>query len=368
MCSSLWILLLVLSSTVSSIRGSDATAGPSDAYAGRIFVDALTGSDTNTGLNRQAALASIRKAIALAQPGATMIVGPGTYHEAVVMKEGVNLLGSGPETTILDACNTNSVVRGASHCRIEGFTITGYAHEDIDGVYCEDVNDFIVSHNVIKDNTWSGIGALNSSIVVCNNVIYNNRVAGLFATGDAPKASLIRNNTFSANRNEADITLWRGARAVVINNILDDIDFSEENANDAATPLYNDILVLAQPVTGFNISVSPLFVDPEKGDYHLKSRAGRWDPATQTWIKDDVTSPCIDAGDPSSLIGQESFPNGGRVNMGAYGGTTEASKSYFGEPTCEVIVAGDINGDCRVDFIDMQIMAIHWLEDHRPVD
>jgi hypothetical protein len=100
------------------------------------------------------------------------------------------------------------------------------------------------------------------------------------------------------------------------------------------------------------------------GDYHLKSQAGRWTPKSQSWIKDDVTSPCIDAGDTSSPVGQEPFPNGGIINMGAYGGTSEASKSYFGEPPCETIVAGDINGDCRVDFEDFAIMALHWLEDN----
>ena len=102
------------------------------------------------------------------------------------------------------------------------------------------------------------------------------------------------------------------------------------------------------------------------GDYHLKSQASRWDPASQSWVKDDVTSPCIDAGDPNSLIGFEPFPNGGRINMGAYGGTAEASKSYFGEPVCGTIVAGDINGDCKVGFADLAIMASHWLEDNRP--
>jgi len=98
------------------------------------------------------------------------------------------------------------------------------------------------------------------------------------------------------------------------------------------------------------------------GDYHLKSQAGRWDPASQTWVKDDVTSPCIDAGDPNSPIGLEPFPNGGRINMGAYGGTQEASKSYFGGPTCETIVSGDIDGNCKVDLQDLAILASHWLE------
>jgi len=63
-------------------------------------------------------------------------------------------------------------------------------------------------------------------------------------------------------------------------------------------------------------------------------------------------------------IGPEPFPNGGIINMGVYGGTAEASKSYFGEPLCEVIVAGDINGDCEVNFLDFHLMALHWMEEH----
>jgi len=98
-----------------------------------------------------------------------------------------------------------------------------------------------------------------------------------------------------------------------------------------------------------------------EGDYPLKSQAGRWDPNSESWVQDDVTSPCIDAGNPNSPIGYEPFPNGGVINMGAYGGTREASKSYFGEPLCETILAGDINGDCKVDFIDLAILTRHWL-------
>ncbi len=63
------------------------------------------------------------------------------------------------------------------------------------------------------------------------------------------------------------------------------------------------------------------------GDYHLKSQAGRWEPTSGTWVIDDVTSPCIDAGDLNSPVGDEPEPNGGRVNIGAYDGTAEASKS-----------------------------------------
>ena len=141
-----------------------------------------------------------------------------------------------------------------------------------------------------------------------------------------------------------------------------------------------DTICPLKPIEGNWVSVEPHFAKPGHwsqngmhnlffddvwidGDYHLKSQAGHWDPVSGSWIRDEVTSPCIDAGDPVSPIGQEPFPNGGRVNMGAYGGTAEASKSYFGEPVCETVIAGDINGDCRVDFRDLQVMAGHWLEE-----
>ncbi len=72
---------------------------------------------------------------------------------------------------------------------------------------------------------------------------------------------------------------------------------------------------------------NPLFADPNNGDYHLKSQAGRWDTLVGAWVLDDVTSPCIDAGDPNSDYSLEPLPNGGRINIGVYGGTHEASKS-----------------------------------------
>jgi len=100
-----------------------------------------------------------------------------------------------------------------------------------------------------------------------------------------------------------------------------------------------------------------------EGDYHLKSQAGRWNSVSQTWVQDDITSTCIDAGDPMTPIGWEPFPNGGFVNMGAYGGTNKASKSWFGKPLCESPIAGDVNGDCIVNMQDLALMANHWLEE-----
>ena len=115
-----------------------------------------------------------------------------------------------------------------------------------------------------------------------------------------------------------------------------------------------------------NIDADPCFADASAGDYHLKSQAGRWDPDSASWLRDEVTSRCIDGGDPMNLVGREPFPHGGRINIGIYAGTAEASKSYFGEPVCEEAIGGDANGDCRVDFRDFMIMALHWCEANNP--
>ena len=98
-----------------------------------------------------------------------------------------------------------------------------------------------------------------------------------------------------------------------------------------------------------------------EGDYHLSSQAGRWDAAVNAWVQDNVTSPCIDAGDPGTAVGWEPFPNGGLVNMGYFGGTDQASKSWFGGPVCDTPVAGDINGDCKVNLRDLALLCSHWL-------
>lgn len=119
-----------------------------------------------------------------------------------------------------------------------------------------------------------------------------------------------------------------------------------------------------------NIDADPCFVDPGywdindtpddlsddfyvTGDCHLRSQGGRWDSSSESWVQDDVTSPCIDAGDPNSPIMHEPFPNGGYINIGVYGGTVEASMSYFDCTPCETIIAGDINGDCKVNYLDL---------------
>ena len=69
--------------------------------------------------------------------------------------------------------------------------------------------------------------------------------------------------------------------------------------------------------------------------FHLKSRAGRWNPIAGSWTNDAQTSPLIDMGEPSAKTWtNEPAPNGQRLNVGLYGGTSLASKSETNSALC----------------------------------
>jgi len=140
------------------------------------------------------------------------------------------------------------------------------------------------------------------------------------------------------------------SNVVIVNSILWDNEANEILLNDDSALMieYTDVAG-GWPSVG-NMDAEPLFArrghwgDPDRadgtlepsvlgaiwiaGDYHLKSQGGRWVPETQAWVCDKVTSPGIDAGDPLDSPGPETLPNGGIINIGGYGGTSQTSRSY----------------------------------------
>jgi len=109
-----------------------------------------------------------------------------------------------------------------------------------------------------------------------------------------------------------------------------------------------------------NIDADPLFV--ADGDCHLKSEAGRWNAEARGWVFDEVASPCIDAGDPNADWTAELWPNGGRIDMGAYGGTSQASMSLsvVGEDA-------DLDHNAAIDAGDLQRLSLRWLANTSPL-
>lgn len=362
---------------------------------------------------------NIQVAIDFASYGDTIQVAEGTYIENITLKNGFALIGQDPNSTIIDGNDNGTVVYSEqcdSNTVLEGFTITGgnangtsWPDNSGGGMFNIDSNS-IVANCIFSNNvaTYGGgmeIFASNSTVTGCI-FIGNTAFCGGGICNDHYSEPVIIGCTFSGNSSyTAGGGLIYGPYS---NQTLKNCIFwrNKETFYDHQISYYNMPGITSESVISYcniegcggsgagwdttigidgggNIDADPCFAEPGywdpngtpsdtnddfwvDGDYHLQSQGGRWVANSQSWVMDANTSPCIDAGDWMSPVGFEPFPNGGRVNMGAYGGTIEASKSYFGTEPCETIIAGDINGDCKVDFIDFAIMSLHWLEDARP--
>ena len=277
------------------------------------------------------------------------------------------------------------------NCTFSRNMVTGFDNEYYGGaVYDHSSTSTFTNCSFINNDSHQG-GALYSgekSAATISNCLFagNSGRHGSSAIHSSGIRLDLAGSTFAENRGaswDGGHTIgcdnWQNSSLKVVNCIL-------WNGGNEVSSGFTVVEIIFSDIQGGwvgqgNINFDPRFAQPGRwddngtpdtnhddfwldGDYHLKSQAGRWNAAEGRWTIDHVTSPCIDAGDPLGPIGPEPFPNGGIVNMGAYGGTAEASKSYFGRPPCELIVAGDINGDCAVDFKDFAIMALHWLDDY----
>jgi hypothetical protein len=219
-------------------------------------------------------------------------------------------LGSGGGVAIIRSCPV------LANCLIAG----NRASYDGGGVLC--AGDFAIVNCTISGNRASRYG-------------YG---GGICVMGSRSDHGVLRNCILWANTAGACDQIFRGFAASILGANRLEVTYCTIQDEQPRSCLYSP--------QGHWTSDDPIFANPGywdpngtpddpndgfwvEGDYHLKSQAGRWDPISENWVKDDVTSPCIDTGDPNNPIGEESEPNGGRVNMGAYGGTAEASKSYI---------------------------------------
>jgi hypothetical protein len=302
-----------------------------------------------------------------ANSGDTILVADGTYFPGSPI-EGKSITvrsKNGPSNCIID-CQGPNPIPGAEYfgffinpdapdCVIDGFTITRalITHSYMaGGVTCQVGT---VVRNCIFEECYSQY--LGAAIGV-------NRSCG----SDGP---LVINCTFVNNLSTAVVIRGGGYDKITLRNCISwanpTPDLAAYPSSKCGIPKIDAEFSILQ-VDWYNsvncFVADPCFANPLNGDYHLKSQAGRWDPNSQTWVQDSVTSVAIDAGNPMDPVGLEPFPNGGIINMGAYGSTAEASKSYFGGAPCQTIVAGDINGDCIIDFKDFGLMALHWLDNN----
>ncbi|MGA2498773.1 MAG: right-handed parallel beta-helix repeat-containing protein [Tepidisphaeraceae bacterium] len=251
----------------------------------------------------------------------------------------------------------------------------GEAHGNIsynnyDGIY---VSSGLADQNRVYNNSYEGIyvssGATasqnqvysnatgiegNASPNILNNIVYANTTRGIWIT--AGVAAQVTNNTVYQPAGDAiDLLSSEGNFQFQHMQVRDNILWAQTGydlnlTDDAGIGFisdYNDLYVTGTGKVArisnrdypalsdwiyeyaydtHSISADPKFVNVAGPDGILGYGAGA-DYGTDDNFHLQSTSPAIDAGDPTLMYLNEPAPNGGRINLGNFGNTTQADPS-----------------------------------------
>jgi parallel beta-helix repeat protein len=305
---------------------------------------------------------TIQLAIDIANTGDTILVGPGTYYENVmVTKDGLSLIGSGADVTIIDGQGKYNVVYKPYSYSISTFTIEGFTirnsnssgslpggagiHLDGDGTYIIRRNKIqdnyvgiavwnhwgpvvIIEDSVISNNIWDGIEGYCGDMIMSGNTIAFNGASG-YSDDAGAGAKYFVNNVIVSNGAYGINPYATTPRYIAYNDVWNNSegDFYETGYFFPPTPF------TPSPGTG-EISADPLFVDAAGRDYHLSEG-----------------SPCIDAGtnENASNIDLDGKP---RPIDGNGDGTAivDMGACEFGLPTYALTITMTVGGTTNPTF------------------
>ncbi|NQT89290.1 right-handed parallel beta-helix repeat-containing protein, partial [bacterium] len=352
------------------------------------------GNDGNDGLSPAAPKATVQAIIDTydLEPGDTVHIDTGTYALASNITLTVDDQGS-PAAPVIFLASPYGVTldrgdaAGASVWRLDncsGTAITTATDSTLPaapqrwmritganwGIYLNSANQCTLSRLEVTGNAARGIYANRAADLRCANTLIHGNGYGLQMLNCGDGA--IENNTIALNTSHQLSVSSASHRATVRNNILwahgagatafyastDSVDLASDHNDIHATDgaaLSNQGADLAawraasgQDANSF--SRDPLFVDSAGGDYHLQSTAGSYHGGA--WAPDGGDSAGIDAGlgspddEPAPNATPLHGPGLGRRNLGAYGGSEQASKT----PTARrLVLLEPIGGEAYID-------------------
>ena len=340
---------------------------------------------------------TIQEAIDIAKDGHAVLVMPGLYVDPnsplPVVTIDKNITLTSIDSADWDIVNDTVIAEGVSfsgtedpNCKLTGFKVQSSLTGSINGngtqatisnciitgngpCLATVINDCdgIISNCLITDNTTFAQCGVFPVVFGCNGVIRNCTIANNDSgIGDWSGGSMTLENCIIYNNGDVadpQVSISGGGM----------LNVSYCNIQDGSQGVDSDGTVN----WGWgNIDVDPLFVrwglwdygamELAEGNYHLQSLGWRLSEYDPDWTYDDYTSRCIDAGNPGSPLANElmsvprdpenDFGINLRVNMGAYGGTIEASMQPHGW-----MYLADINNDGIVNLADFANQAQDWM-------
>jgi parallel beta-helix repeat protein len=173
---------------------------------------------------------TIQAAIDAARAGDTVLVKAGVYHEALKFKEGIELRGENPDTTIVRFSSPPTGVAGQDHydipleirsCTIGTILNIGFEQERSD--------------ERTEENIWlaDAIELFDSSIAIENCRAKSDAGAGILITGTKSAPKLLRNQC--RQNKQGGISFEHGARGRAENNVCEENQYAGIMARGSGT-------------------------------------------------------------------------------------------------------------------------------------
>jgi TolB protein len=306
----------------------------------------------------------------------TVHVAAGTYHENIVLKDGVELLGAGSVSTIINGMQNGSVVTAtnvSNVTKIDGFTVTngsgtntvifGDETETIGGGMYNNNSSLTISNCTLKNNSayeGGGMYNLNSSPTLTNCILDNNRAFFFNGGGmyNANSSTILTNclfiNNIAAGCVAGGCPITRhgggmftcssqsfycsicGGMPIVTNCIFwnNSVAGDDPEISGPANVTYSNV---EGGYTGTgNINSNPLFANAAAGDFHLTTG-----------------SPCIDAGNNSApSLPTTDFDGNRRIVDGDGSGTAIVDMGAYEYVPTPTGFYGDANRDGKLSILD----------------
>ena len=181
-----------------------------------------------------------------------------------------------------------------------------------------------------------GVTVVKGDVDIANTIFWQNTRSLVTKVGYGSDVQV--HSSGSANIRHSTVTTLDGTALVGAGLTIDeDSVFAADPKLVTTTDDFEALLTKTSSYTYYTVNAAVYGVLVAM-DAHLKSPAGYFvnggaaGPATTDY------SPAIDAGDPAADYSNEPAPNGGRLNLGAFGNTAEASSSATGQPEANVEV------------------------------
>ena len=239
---------------------------------------------------------SVQKVIDKAAAQDSVYLHAGTYHELVLLKQGVNLTGEDGATVILDGQGQYSaVILARGDNVIEGVTVTGGAADSgmpMSAILVEGSNVILRDSRVI-DNADLGVYLYSGDNILIKNVLFKNNLVAIQHPSAAVTHAVIRYNTL--DNNHTGINIRDGVTPRIEHNIITGSTYAaiyefnwnayvnEQPSRGFATVENNTFFSNAwQPtdygsstppavedLTAGNMTADPQFNNPSNSDYSI---------------------------------------------------------------------------------------------------